>query len=99
MRACNRSHNRGSIMTETCDELLLERGLAPSRYFLDINHHLAVPHDMALPPPWNLPSRLFRFPIEIGDATVDGMRSVGLMPRCSASIPSCSAWRRSLARR
>jgi hypothetical protein len=66
-------------MTETRDELLLKLGLAPSRYVLDINRHLTVPHDMVLSPPWNLPSRLFRFPIEIGDAKKDGTRSIGLM--------------------
>jgi hypothetical protein len=72
--------DRGAkTMTETRDELLLERGLAPSRYVLDINRHLTVPHEMVLPPPWNLPSRLFRFPIEIGDAKKDGTRSIGLM--------------------
>jgi hypothetical protein len=66
-------------MTETRDELLLELGLVPNSYLLEINHHLTVPRDMLLPPPWNLASRLFRFPIEIGDATEDGIRSIGLM--------------------
>jgi len=65
-------------MTETHDDLLLELGVAPSRYFLDINRRLTVPRDMVLPSPWNLPSRLFQFPIELGDAAKDGTRSIGL---------------------
>jgi len=63
----------------TTNAQLLEWGLAPSRYILDLNNTLAVPHEMALPPPWDLPSRLFRFPIELGDVAADGTRSIGLM--------------------
>lgn len=66
-------------MTKITDAELIERGLAVSSFVLDLNHSLTVPPDMELSAPWNLPSRLFRFPIEIGEVAKDGSRSVGLM--------------------
>ena len=60
-------------------ELLIEKGLAASSYTLDSNRSLQVPYDMVLPAPWNLPSRLFRFPIEVGEVSADGGRRIGLM--------------------
>lgn len=66
-------------MTRISDALLIELGFAPSTYVLDLNHALTVPHGVELPPRWNLPSRLFRFPIEVGEADKDGMRAIGLM--------------------
>ena len=58
------------VSSEPHDELgerLIASGLVASRYVIDLNGSLSVPHDMDLPPPWDLPSRLFQFPIEIGE--------------------------------
>jgi hypothetical protein len=65
-------------------ERLIAEGLAPSAYLLDLNRSLSPPHDYELPAPWNLPSRLFRFPIETNEARVDRdgqlhPRTIGLM--------------------
>jgi hypothetical protein len=60
------------------DALLISSGFAPNDYHLDLNRKLAVPYDQVLPAPWDLPSRLFRFPIEVGDKTPQG-RQIGLM--------------------
>lgn len=43
---------------------LIELGLVPNEFVLNLNSTLSPPHDMELPAPWNLPSRLFQFPIE-----------------------------------
>lgn len=59
--------------------VIVERGLAASPYLLDINGSLAVPHDFPLPHPWNLPSRLFRFPIEVSAGHGETLRRIGLM--------------------
>ena len=56
----------------------MAKGFAPSRYILDINGSLAVPHTMILHAPWNLPSRLFRSPIEVQHGR-DGACRLGLM--------------------
>lgn len=60
-------------------EALIEKGFAPNGFVLDLNHSLTVPYEMELPAPWNLPSRLFRFPIEVCEATKDRPRRIGLM--------------------
>lgn len=60
-------------------ERLIEAGFAPNGYILDINHTLTVPHTFDLPAPWNLPSRLFRFPIEVSQPRKDYPRRIGLM--------------------
>jgi len=60
-------------------ELLIEKGFVPSGFILDLNHSITVPHDMELPAPWNLPSRLFRFPIEVSEAREGRPRRIGLM--------------------
>lgn len=57
---------------------IIEHGYAPNDYILDLNRSLTVPYDRDYPAPWNLPSRLFRFPLEVGHA-VEGMRRIGLM--------------------
>ena len=59
-------------------ERIVAKGFAPSRYILDINGSLAVPHTMTLPAPWNLPSRLFRSPIEVQHGRTGACR-IGLM--------------------
>ena len=70
------------VSSEPHDELgerLIAIGLVASRYVLDLNGSLSVPHDMDLPPPWNFPSRLFQFPIEIGELRPGHARRIGLM--------------------
>ena len=57
-----------------------EGGFAlPNDFVLDLNRSLTVPQDMDLPAPWNLPSRLFQFPIEVSEADANGKRRFGLM--------------------
>lgn len=68
-------------MTETTqrDELgdtLVAKGFVPNTFILDLNGSLTVPHTMELPAPWNLPSRLFRFPISVEGR--GGDRRIGL---------------------
>ncbi len=65
-------------MTNTNTDQLLKSGLVLSEYVLDLNHNLNVPWKLSLPAPWNLPSRLFQFPIEVSEP-VDGQRRIGLM--------------------
>lgn len=60
-------------------ERLIACGLVSGGYALDLNRSLSIPRDMVLPPPWNLPSRLFQFPIEVGELLPDGSRAIGLM--------------------
>lgn len=69
------------VDTATRDELgerLIAEGFEHNEFLLDLNRALSVPHDWVLPAPWNLPSRLFRFPIEVGEFR-DGGRQIGLM--------------------
>jgi hypothetical protein len=66
---------------------IVERGLAASTFLLDINRSLAVPRDFPLPYPWNLPSRLFQFPIEVSAAEGDGNLRIGLMHPLLAAHP------------
>ena len=68
------------------DELLISSKLAFNDYQLDLNRKLNVPYDQVLPAPWDLPSRLFRFPIEVGDRTPQG-RQLGLMHPDLAAHP------------
>lgn len=65
-------------------EQLIAQGLTPNAYLLDLNRTISPPHEMELGAPWNLPSRMFRFPIETNAASVDrdGIvhpRTIGLM--------------------
>jgi hypothetical protein len=60
------------------DALLISSGFAHNDYLLDLNRSLHVPYEQVLPAPWDLPSRLLRFPIEVGDRTPEGRR-IGLM--------------------
>lgn len=66
---------------------IVERGLAASTFLLDINRSLTVPHDFPLPYPWNLPSRLFQFPIEVSAAEGNSPRRIGLMHPLLAAHP------------
>ncbi len=67
-----------NVARDELGELLIGKGFVPNDFVLDLNHSLTVPHDMELPAPWNLPSRLFRFPIEVSEARGEGRR-IGLM--------------------
>lgn len=67
--------------------VIVERGLAASTYLLDLNRSLSVPHDFPLPHPWNLPSRLFRFPIEVSAGLGEAPRRLGLMHPLLADHP------------
>lgn len=71
-------------MTETMErdelgERLIEAELAPNGFILDLNHSLTVPYGWTMPAPWDLPSRLFRFPIEVSEARNGRPRRIGLM--------------------
>lgn len=58
---------------------LIAKGLAPSVFVLHLNHSLTFPPDMELPPPWDLHSRLFRFPIEVAEPSGERPGRIGLM--------------------
>jgi hypothetical protein len=66
---------------------IVERGLAASTFLLDINRSLTMPRDFPLPYPWNLPSRLFQFPIEVSTDNGDGTCRIGLMHPLLAAHP------------
>lgn len=66
---------------------IVERGLAASTFLLYLNRSLAVPRDFSLPYPWNLPSRLFQFPIEVSAGNGDGTCRIGLMQPLLAAHP------------
>ncbi|WP_161626319.1 hypothetical protein [Sphingobium ummariense] len=75
---------------DTLGETLVESGFAPNLYLLDINHALSVPRDFPLPAPWNLPSRMFEYPIEVCSPDGDQPRKIGLRhPLLAQSAPSC----------
>lgn len=73
--------------TDPLGELLVAKGFAPNLVVLDINRALDVPHDFTLPAPWNLPSRLFRFPIEACPPDGDQPRKIGLRHPLLADHP------------
>jgi len=50
--------------SSTTTQALIRHGFVASDYLLSINGGLSVPRHIDLPAPWNLPSRLFQFPIE-----------------------------------
>ena len=58
---------------------LIRKGLAPNSFILDLNRGLTVPAGMELPYPWNLPSRLFQFPIEVTDLKDGAERRIGVL--------------------
>ena len=73
--------------TDALGELLVAKGFAPNLVVLDINHALDVPHGFELSAPWNLPSRLFRFPIEVCRPDGDQPRKIGLRHPLLANHP------------
>lgn len=68
-------------------ELIVAKGFEHNRHLLDLNRSLSVPRDFALPPPWNLPSRLFQFPIEVRQPDGDLPRKIGLRHPLLAEHP------------
>lgn len=67
--------------------LIVAKGLAPSAYLLEIDKTLKVPDDFVLPAPWNLPSRMFQFPIETHSPQDDYPRTIGLLHPALAEHP------------
>ena len=59
-------------------ELIVAKGLEHNAYLLDLNRSLSVPRDFPLPAPWNLPSRMFRSPIEVREPEGERPRKIGL---------------------
>lgn len=57
---------------------LIETGLVYNSFQLDLNHSLTAPMETTLSYPWDLPSRLFRFPVEVSEFD-NGVRRIGLM--------------------
>ena len=79
-----------AIRTAQADELgdqIIAAGFATSGFLLDINGALDVPRDFPLSAPWNLPSRLFQFPIEVIRAEQDEPRKIGLRHPLLAAHP------------
>jgi hypothetical protein len=74
-------------ISDPLGEQLVAAGFAPNLLLLDMNHSLAVPSGFALPSPWNLPSRLFQFPIEVCKPDGDQPRRLGLRHPGLASHP------------
>ena len=66
---------------------LVKNGLAPNLLLLDMNTSLSVPHGFDLPAPWNLPSRMFRFPIEVATPEKNQPRRIGLRHPLLADHP------------
>ncbi|SCW93631.1 hypothetical protein SAMN02927924_04371 [Sphingobium faniae] len=73
--------------TDTLGDQIVAAGLAANGFLLDINGALDVPHGFQLPAPWNLPSRLFQFPIEVIRAEQDEPRKIGLRHPLLAAHP------------
>jgi hypothetical protein len=72
---------------DTLGVALVEKGFAPNLAILDINNSLSVPHGLDLPAPWNLPSRMFRFPIEVCRPDDNQPRTLGLRHPLLADHP------------
>jgi hypothetical protein len=65
-------------MTEELGALLIAKGFAPNEFILSNDGTLrATLHAWA--PPWNLPSRMFQFPLEVQRSRPDQKWRVGLM--------------------
>lgn len=60
-------------------DALLAGGLAASAYVLDLNGALTAPGEFLQEMPWSLPSRLFKFPIEVCPHYPGAPRKLGLM--------------------
>ena len=51
--------------TVSLADRLIEAGLIPNLFLLDLNRCLTVPSDMRSSFPWSLPSRAFQFPVRV----------------------------------
>lgn len=77
------------VFVEPVDEVadaLVAKGLAHNHCLLDINKTLTVPPDINLDYPWNLPSRMFQFPLRV-IADPDGVRRIFLAHPLLADHP------------
>ena len=72
---------------DTVGDALIQNGFVPNSFLLEINRALTTPSDMEMPYPWNLPSRLFTFPIEITRQLDDGSRKMSLRHPLLAEHP------------
>jgi hypothetical protein len=75
------------MATDDLGAAIIKAELAPSDFLLDLNGSLSVPNGFPLPSPWNLPSRLFRFPIEVSRSEKGQSRKIGLMHPDLAAHP------------
>lgn len=69
------------VSSERPDDLgdrIVAKGFEHNVGLLAINKSLCVPRGFHLPAPWNLPSRLFQFPIEVEEPDGDQPRKIGL---------------------
>jgi hypothetical protein len=59
------------------EDILVDAGFTPNRYLLEMNHSLQC-DNTGFDDPWNLPSRLMQFPLEV-QIGKDGQFHIGLM--------------------
>lgn len=64
-------------MTVVAETVLIENGMGTNAFLLDINR--ALSSTVPLTAPWNLPSRLFQFPVEVSKGDSEGQRKIGMM--------------------
>src|SRR3546814_5650849 len=79
-----------AILTAQAEQLgdqIIAAGFAPNGVVLYIDGALDVPRDFPLSAPWNLPSLLFQFPIEVIRAEQDEPRKIGLRHPLLAAHP------------
>lgn len=74
-------------MTDELGARIIAEGFAPNEYLLNLNGSLAVPYGFPLPAPWNLPSRMFKFPIAVRKPDGDEPRHLGLHHPALAAHP------------
>ena len=67
------------LSADPVGDALLAGGLAASAYVLDLNGSLTAPGEFLRDMPWSLPSRLFRFPIEVCPHHPGSPRKLGLI--------------------
>lgn len=73
--------------TNCLGEKIVAAGLARDIHQLTTNQSLPMPCNFLLPAPWNLPSRLFQYPIEIFPPDHDSPWQIGLRHPLLASHP------------
>lgn len=75
----SKTRSKVEEVPDSVGEILVREGFAPSAAVLGLNGTLKVPYTMDLPAPFHLPSRLFRFPIEVIRPDPDQPSRLGLM--------------------